>query len=273
MRRLLVVLTLFMAGIPSWAGQPVKRIYAFGDSYSDIGRGYLDTDGPTAIAFFARRFCIEMVPSNAPSVKEKSLDFAVSGASTGRSPGFAVPGGWLAFGMKNQVDEFRAMVQSGAATFDPKTTLFFLAGGLNDNKLSTAEVRQNLESEIAGLYALGARRFLIALLPEKIPNFAAPGMKFNPVIREIPADLMSKLPDARIDLSGWGEFMDDVMVHAAAYGITNTTDRCAGRTIRHEDTTPCASPQKYYYYHDHHPSMAVSRIVGDKMYEQWTAVK
>ncbi len=32
---------------------PITRLYVFGDSYSDIGEGYLDGNGPTAVAYFA----------------------------------------------------------------------------------------------------------------------------------------------------------------------------------------------------------------------------
>ncbi len=67
--------------------QPFNRLYVFGDSYSDIGEGYLDADGPTAVAYLAQRLGLKLFASNAPDISDASLDFAVSGAQTGESAG------------------------------------------------------------------------------------------------------------------------------------------------------------------------------------------
>jgi phospholipase/lecithinase/hemolysin len=52
------------------------------------------------------------------------------------------------------------------------------------------------------------------------------------------------------------------------YGIKNTADACAGRAIQNQDTTPCAAPDTYYYFHAGHPSMAVHKIVGGMLYQE-----
>ena len=49
------------------AAAPYDRIYVFGDSYSDIGAGYLDGNGPTAVAYLAERLGIPLLPSNDPN--------------------------------------------------------------------------------------------------------------------------------------------------------------------------------------------------------------
>jgi phospholipase/lecithinase/hemolysin len=56
-------------------------MYVFGDSYSDIGEGYLDGNGPTAVAYLAERLGFKLYPSNTADVRGKSLDYAVSGAN------------------------------------------------------------------------------------------------------------------------------------------------------------------------------------------------
>ena len=43
----------------------------------------------------------------------------------------------LGYGMLNQVRDFASRVKSGDIRFDPQSTLFFLAGGLNDGRLRT----------------------------------------------------------------------------------------------------------------------------------------
>ena len=243
-------------------------MYVFGDSYSDIGEGYLDGNGPTAVAYFAERLGFPLMPANDPAAAGKSLDFAISGAKTGSDPGHKVEGALLGLGMRNQVEDFAARIRSGAIRFNSRTTLFFLAGGLNDKKMPSAETVANLEGEITTLYGLGGRNFRVALLPEAIPDFSAVGQRLNPELARIPDQLTPHLPGASIRLSHWGKFLDDVMLHPARFGIRNTTQACAGRAIFHEDTTPCSTPNSYFYYHHGHPSTAVHRIVGDKLYEE-----
>src|ERR1051325_5120933 len=105
----------------------MARMYVFGDSYSDNGAGYVDGDGPTAVAYLARRLGFELKPSTTGSPAD-SLDFAVSGAQTGRAAGRKVKDALLGRGMADQVDDFARRVQAKQITFDPKTTLFFIAG-------------------------------------------------------------------------------------------------------------------------------------------------
>lgn len=251
----------------------IDRIYVFGDSYSDIGRGWLDSDGPTAVAYLAHRFGLTMVPSNAHDATEKSLDFAVSGAPTGESKGHMVPNGWLGLGMKNQVADFAARVHDGSIVFDADTTLFFIAGGLNDSRITTEQTIANLEGEISDLYGAGARHFRVAILPEQIPAFSEVAKRLNPAIRNIPSDMAPKLKGADVKLSQWGAYFDYVMLHADKFGFTDTTNQCAGRAIFNEDCTPCANPKSHFYYHKNHPSTAVHKIVGDMLYKEIAAPK
>jgi phospholipase/lecithinase/hemolysin len=246
----------------------IDRMYVFGDSYSDSGRGWVDSDGPTAVAYLAHRMGLTLVPSNAHDAAERSLNFAVSGAPTGQSPGHIVPNGWLGLGMKNQVAEFVARVHDGSIVFDADTTLFFIAGGLNDKRISTDQTVANLEGEIQDLYDAGARHFRLAILPEAIPAFSEVATRLNPAIRTIPAAMAPKLKGAEIRLSQWGAYFDRVMADAPKYKITDTTDQCAGRAIFNEDCTPCANPASHFYYHKNHPSTAVHRIVGDMLYRE-----
>jgi phospholipase/lecithinase/hemolysin len=164
--------------------------------------------------------------------------------------------------------EFAELLKTRKFRFDPATTLFFLAGGLNDSRRTTDDTISNLTGEMATLYSLGARRFEVAILPESIPGFHNVAVRLNPTLATIPAMMKPRLRDAEIHSSQWGAFFDEVMAHPAKYGITNTTDRCAGREIRHEDTTPCARPDTYFYYHAEHPSTATQKAVGEMLYQE-----
>jgi len=275
MRPLFVFLvTLLVCGhSPAQAQTAIERIYVFGDSYSDIGRGWVDGDGPTAVAYMAQRLGVTIVPSNARDAAEKSLDFAVSGAPTGENKGHIVGNGFLGFGMKNQVAEFVARVHDGSINFDADNTLFFIAGGLNDSRISTDQTVANLQGEIQSLYDAGGRHFRIAILPEAIPAFSDVAKRLNPAIRPIPGEMTPKLPGADIKLTKWGIYFDYILQHPEKFGITDTTTQCAGRSIFNEDCTPCANPATHFYYHKNHPSTAVHKIVGDMLYKEVTGSK
>jgi phospholipase/lecithinase/hemolysin len=264
---------LFAASGLAAAGQPanatkIDKLYVFGDSYSDQGEGYLDGDGPTAVVYFAQRLGLRIAPSNTEDPKYRSLNFAISGAQTGSGLGNKVQGMLVGYGMKNQVQDFVDQVKSSGIDFSPKTTLFFIAGGLNDSQLADGVTVANEEDEIRSLYKVGARRFAVALLPEKIPGFGKQGVRLNASLAKIPDDLKGELKDADIYVSHWGLFFDEVLTNPAKYGMTNTTDQCAGRAIRNEPSTPCATPGTYYYYHSAHPSTATHKAVGEMLYAE-----
>jgi phospholipase/lecithinase/hemolysin len=257
-----------MPGIPA-ARKPYSMLYVFGDSYSDTGAGYVDGNGPTAVAYLAQRLNIPFTWYGDPDSQGKGLNFAVSGGKSGAGEGKRFPHGeLLGRGMTNQVEEFAALVKSGAVHFDPRRTMFFLAGGLNDRDLPDGATVANIEEEISTLRGLGARRFTVALLPTKIPAFAAAGQRLNPQLARIPSEMHAKLPGIQIVNSDWGRFFDEVLENPAKYGLTDTTSRCAGRALKGEDSTPCASPNAYFYFHDGHPSTAVHKAVGDMLYRE-----
>lgn len=249
---------------------PYTMLYVFGDSYSDSGSGYLDTNGPTAVAYLAEHLDIPFTYYGDPNSNGKGLNFAISGAGSGAGAGRRYPTGeMLSIGMRNQVDSFVAFTKTNdIPKIDPATTMFFFAGGLNDRGKPDGYTRTNIEAEIDTLYALGARRFMVALLPTKIPQFATAGTAFNSELALIPAEELAKHPDIRIANSDWGLFLDEVFTNPAKFGITDTTHPCAGRAIHHEDTTPCASPDTHFFYHEGHPSTAVHRAVGDMLYHE-----
>ena len=267
--RLPVVIAFGLAVVAApLRAQNIERMYVFGDSYSDQGEGYLDADGPTAVVYFAQKLGIQLAPSNTEDPKGHSLNFSVSGAQTGSGLGNKIQGALIGYGMKNQVDDFTEMVRSSGVDFDAKTALFFIAGGLNDSRLEDGVTVANEEGLIRELYKAGARRFAVALLPTTIPGFGKQGVRLNDALAKIPDDLKSELKDADIYVSHWGLFFDEVLTHPEKYGLTNTTDPCAGRAIHNESTTPCDTPATYFYYHAGHPSTATHKAVGEMLYTE-----
>ena len=243
-----------------------NKLFIFGDSFSDIGAGYVDGNGPTAFAYLAKDLDLQLTYPNDPDARGKSLDFAVSGAPTGLSDAKVIAGKILGLGITNQVQDFANLTRNGKITFVPSRTLFLLAGGLNDQHFSTGETVENLKDEIRVLAELGAVHIQVALLPESIPAFHDVSVRLNPAIARIPQELSIELPNMVIRLSRWGRYFDAVMSSPAKFGITNVKDRCAGRKIFDENDTPCSNPDHYFYYHASHPSTAVHKIIGDKLY-------
>lgn len=200
------------------------------------------------------------------------LNFAVSAAQTGEGAGRRFPtGAFLSFGMKDQVENFVQFSKFKLIPkIDPDNTMFFFAGGLNDGSLPEGSTRSNIESEIERLYALGARRFMVTILPTKIPVFAAVGIKLNPELEKIPDEERAKHPDIRIANSHWGAFFDEVITNPAKYGIMDTTTDCARRSFSDKPVEACATPDTHFYYHSAHPSTAAHRAVGDMLYQEAT---
>ena len=249
---------------------PYLRLYVFGDSYSDIGAGYIDGNGPTAVAYLGWLMGLQVASSKATSTAGKSLVFAVSGAGTGEGAGRQVKDALLGYGMLNQLRDFAARVKSGEIAFDPQSTLFFLAGGLNDGRRETETTLANLRQQLQLLRDLGARHVTMARLPTKIPQFAAVGLRLNPAYEQF---VREEAGAAGLDLwlNHWGGAFDEVMEHPAANGIVNTTSACAGRAIFDQDATPIGDPATYFFYHDGHPSTAVHRVVVKKLFAEIAA--
>ena len=262
-------LTWFAHAQPA-AATRYSRIYVFGDSYSDIGAGYIDGNGPTAVAYLGWLMGLKIASSKTADAADKSLVFAVSGAGTGEGEGRRVKEALLGYGMMNQVRDFAARVKSGSIAFDPDTTLFFLAGGLNDGKRETAFTLNNLRQQLLLLRELGGRHFTIAMLPTRIPQFAAVGVRLNPAYEQFVAE-EARATGMDLWLNHWGAAFDDVMERPGAYGIADTTHACAGRAIFDQDPTPAGDPSAYFFYHEGHPSTAVHRIVGKKLFDEISA--
>ena len=246
---------------PATNPHPYTMLYVFGDSYSDSGSGYVDTNGPTAVVYLAQHLGIPFTYYGDPGSTGKGLNFAVSAAQSGEGAGRRFPTGpFLGFGMKNQIENFVQFSKDGSIPkIDPENTMFFFAGGLNDGRRPDGFTRSNIETEIETLYGMGARRFMVANLPTKIPGFAAAGIKINPDLEKIPDEERARHPDIRISNSHWGSFFDEVITNPAKYGLTDTTNACAERAFHGEQIQVCSNPDTHFFYHESHPSTAAHR--------------
>ena len=245
-----------------------NRLYAFGDSYSDIGAGYLAGNGPTSVAYLAQRMHLPFTHSKDQNANSESIDFAVAGAATGLDAGRPQNGLWLQVGMINQVQDFVQRVHDKSISFDPDRTLFFIAGGLNDDDVPLDVSVANMARQIELLHSVGARHIVLARLPEKIPGFAQVAQRLNPAYEKLVPALREKL-GIDLWLSEWGRYFDEVIDHPKAYGITNSKDPCAfSAPLGEKGGPPCKHPREYFYYYGDHPSTWVNKRVGNELYDE-----
>jgi len=78
----------------------------------------------------------------------------------------------------------------------------------------------------------------VALLPTEIPASREPGLRLNPQLRRIPAEVRAELTSAEIAMSG--SYFDDVLRDPRRYGIENTTDKERRPGAVRRDATPYA---------------------------------
>ena len=237
-------------------------IQIFGNSFSDTGAGFVLTDGGTAASYLAEAFGNPVVLPDDPNPGSRSINFAESGARVD------VGGENRPTSLTDQVADYVGKVESGAATFDPASTLFFLSGGLNDHEQAPAEeVTDAYRGQVAELVGLGARYIQIALLPREVPAFTDSADFLNPAYRALVPELDATYSDVSVTLSEWGTYYDDIILNPDEYGFTNVTDPC--RTGGFGGDAPvevCATPESYFYYFIVHPSDAAHRVVADRLY-------
>lgn len=250
------------------AAPSYSAIYVFGDSYSDNGAGFQYSNGPPAVEHMARRLGRTLVPANAATGSDQSLDFAVSGAETGADKGFLVSGKQFNLGMLAQVNDFAARVRAGTIKFSPDTTLFFLAGGFNDRGSAAVSIG-NLRQQINTLASVGAVHIRVALLPVKIAGMEKAGLRLNAPIAVLAETFRTRGIDVRV--SKWGMFYDEVYENAALYRIVDTRSPCAGVAIFGEPFNPCPHPEQLYFYYSGHPSAVTHQAVGDLLAREMSA--
>jgi phospholipase/lecithinase/hemolysin len=243
----------------------INDLFLFGDSYSDTGAFFplVNPGGSTAVGYLAKNFGIDLTTSKNPDPGTDGVNFAESGARVFVGPN---PPSTQPRSLTQQVGEFQSYVNNDEVTFNPASTLFFLAGGLNDHTTSSAAIDAATTAQITTLYSLGARIFEIALLPQDVPAFTDSALNLNPGYKALVPELQAEFPDATIELSNWGPDYDNIIMNPSEFGMTNVTDPC--RDLSHPNTPTCSTPDTFFYYFNSHPSDASHHIVGNDLFTE-----
>ena len=83
--------------------------------------------------------------------------------------------------------------------------------------------------EIRKLYEVGGR-LRVALLLTEIPASREPGLRFDPQLRRIPAEIRAELTSAEIAMSA--SYFDDLLRDPRRCGIENTSDKMRRLVVR-----------------------------------------
>lgn len=237
-------------------GEPVERIVAFGDSLSDTGHLFnvLNWTFPNRDSWFLGRF------SNGPVWTEylakrtgKTLfNWSVGGAHTKTMHG-------IIRGLGPQIESFRRYVALDTG-YDPSRTLFTVMIGANDFmndtnenwKLAAEGILGETEKALMDLARLGARKILVAKLPDisRTPAYQErPGDRellwkkvawFNEYLARS-ARNVSVATGAQLRIVDVEGKFDEMLDDPAAFGMRDTTGNCLG--IRH------SSPENYLAHH------------------------
>lgn len=277
------LLTLGVLGGASSA-QAYTDVYVFGDSLSDNGNLFALTGGavPPASAYWNGRF------SNGPVAVEVLAttlgatlhDYAYGGATTGLFNGNGSPQAVTGLtGVMSQLSQFTTSLAGHAAD---SNGLYVVWAGANDflhpTSLPTSVTSMlavaNLSQSVLNLYQLGARDFLLPLMPDlgQTPRLLALGAgasaggsaltaSFNDLLTTAYGTLAASLPGASLTL------FDTVSAQhalAASGTFTNTTTGCLFDPTHVCPTTPSVAATTMYW-DDIHPTATTHLALGQQM--------
>lgn len=287
MKHWLGAAALALCSLGAAAQTSYSNLFIFGDSLSDTGNIALATGGlfpDPAQPYASGRFSdgpiwVDYLASGlglAGAALPSSLggnNYAFGGARTGTA---TFPPGLLA--------QFGGLYVPGHAVADPNA-LYVVVGGGNDmrdardafgsNSADDQQGRQDaanlavgqITSVLTGLFNTGARHFLIANLPDlgRTPEAVALGLQdassdataaFNDGMSLLLSIGTQAGADIRLlDMAGIGNYL---LGNAAALGITNTTEPCAGFNGSVTQTACSAS----LFSDDLHPSSLTHAYFG-----------
>lgn len=251
------------------------------------------TNGPVAAEVLANRLGLSLTPSlfltgfhdvfglfgGASYVA--GTNYAVAGATAAAAPVF---GGIPGANLPQQVAAYGAHA-GGIA--DPNALYFVLSGG-NDvrqaalNNLGTTGITAGVSNEISAIQLLigeGARNIMVVNVPNVgvIPEFAQdhPTMAAaaTSLSQQYDASLtgglagLTRPTGTMVNLFDLYAFNTGIIANAAAYGITDTIDRCYTNTpLTPQATAACgvngANIGQYFYWDAIHPTGKVQALAG-----------
>ncbi|HEY9761514.1 MAG TPA: SGNH/GDSL hydrolase family protein [Trichocoleus sp.] len=246
--------------------QPVRQLYVFGDSLSDTGVAFRFSGGqyPPNPPYFQGRFSngrvwTEYLAEDLQVPVDQVRNFACGGATTGTA------GNSLAPSLLVQVSSF-LQAQSAVSP----DALYVIWAGANDYlqgaSSATAPV-ENIRSAIASLIQKGARRILVANLPNlgQLPSIRsssqakaleALSQAHNQGLRRTLKLLNQQFPDVQIATLDAGTLYQEANANPSKFGFSNATSACL------QGVRICGQPNQFLFWDDIHPTTAAHRVLA-----------
>jgi phospholipase/lecithinase/hemolysin len=249
----------------------LKKIYIFGDSFSDVGAFFRATRGkyPPNSTYFQGRYSngrvwVEYLAEHLHLSCSQSSNFACSGATTGSK------GNTLVSGLLTQVQSFTQAHQQTLAN-----ALCVIWVGANDylqQRVSNATVPvENITKAIAALVNIGAKNILVANLPDlgqlpatrssiKSASLSELTLAHNQSLRRSLKLLSQEYPDLQLITLDANALYQEVIANPAAFGFTNVTSACL------PGFHACGNPDQFFFWDGIHPTTAAHRIIGERAF-------
>jgi phospholipase/lecithinase/hemolysin len=264
-----LILLAFMTSLVFSAQQPepINELYVFGDSLSDVGTVFRATGGmyPPNPTYFQGRYSngrvwVEYLADRLYLSSNQINNFACGGATTGSEGNSLVPG------LLTQVQSFTQTHQQT----NPKA-LYVLWAGANDYLQGTGAATipvENVTKAIASLTGVGAKKILVANLPDlgQLPatrtsansaNLSALTQAHNQGLRRALKQLGQQYSGLQIATLDANKLYRDAITNPATFGFTNVIGACLS------GSRACGNPDQFLFWDSIHPTTAAHRVLGE----------
>jgi thermolabile hemolysin len=260
----------YTAPTPSPRDTQIDRLYIFGDSLSDDGNVFRATGGayPPNPAYFKGRYSngpvwVEQLASKLGLSADRAVNLAYGGATTANAFENGVPG------VLGQVQQFIKTHPQG----DPKA-LYVVWGGANDYLSGAADPTStvdNLSTAIELLSKTGAKRFLVANLPDlgRLPSTRntstaqsltnltnAHNAYLSQALKSLKQTLGTDTEIATLDVNG---LYREAIATPAKFGFTNVTNACLNNAA-------CTQPNGFLFWDGIHPTTKAHQLLANNAF-------
>jgi phospholipase/lecithinase/hemolysin len=244
---------------------PIQQLVVFGDSLSDTGVVYRATNG--------------LYPPNPPYYQGRYsngrvwVEYLAEALAIKQVNNFACGGATTVNGRENLVPGLLAQVQSFVQTTPQlsSSALYVLWAGANDYLQGANTVAQpvdNIQQAIATLASKGARRFLVANLPDlgQIPathNQASAArlstltQQHNQSLRRSLKVLNQQSPDLQIVTLDSYALYQTAIANPSEFGFSQVKSACLA------GARACGQPDQFLFWDDIHPTTRGHQILAD----------
>lgn len=259
--------------------EPIKQLYVFGDSLSDVGTVFQSTGGlyPPNPPYFQGRYSngevwVEYLANRLQLSPAQTNNTAWGGATTG-SNGNHQSGN---LSSSSLVPSLLTQVQSYVQTHQQaySSTLFVLWAGANDYLQGENQVAipvANLTQAITALVNVGAKRILVANLPDlgQLPatrtspssaSLTALTQAHNQGLRRSLKQLGQRYSDLQIATLDANTLYRKAITNPPEFGFANVTSGCLS------GSRACDNPNQFLFWDSIHPTTAAHRILADQAF-------